>query len=53
MNEGGASSYAVPIFLLSLQIQAGLSALKDALEAGFEDFKVTNTTSQLISTMLF
>lgn len=40
-------------FSFSLQIQAGLSALKDALEAGFEDFKVTNKTSQLISTMLF
>lgn len=40
-------------FSFSFQIQAGLSALKDALEAGFEDFKVTNKTSQLISTMLF
>lgn len=27
------------------QLKAGLSALEDALEAGFEDFKVTTTSS--------
>lgn len=36
------SSYRSNFFNGHKQVQAGLSALEDALEAGFEDFKVMN-----------
>ncbi|GMQ00552.1 hypothetical protein CsSME_00047594 [Camellia sinensis var. sinensis] len=47
-NEASVASYNVACCYSKLnQIQAGLSALKDALEAGFEDFKRIRTDPDL------
>ncbi|KAK4409262.1 protein MET1, chloroplastic [Sesamum angolense] len=45
-NEAAVASYNVACCYAKLnQIQAGLSALEDAMEAGFEDFKILRTVS--------
>ncbi|GER50696.1 tetratricopeptide repeat protein [Striga asiatica] len=47
-NEAAVASYNVACCYSKLnQIQAGLSALEDALEAGFEDFKRVRTDPDL------
>ncbi|KAJ9697683.1 hypothetical protein PVL29_007009 [Vitis rotundifolia] len=47
-NEASAASYNVACCYSKLnQIQAGLSALEDALEAGYEDFKTIRTDPDL------
>ncbi|KAL0369355.1 UNVERIFIED_CONTAM: protein MET1, chloroplastic [Sesamum angustifolium] len=47
-NEAAVASYNVACCYAKLnQIQAGLSALEDALEAGFEDFKRIRTDPDL------
>lgn len=47
-NEASVASYNVACCYSKLnQIQAGLSALKDAMEAGFEDFKRIRTDPDL------
>ncbi|KAK4482920.1 hypothetical protein RD792_010093 [Penstemon davidsonii] len=47
-NEAAVASYNVACCYSKLdQIQAGLSALKDSLEAGFEDFKRIRTDPDL------
>ncbi|GER41207.1 protein binding protein [Striga asiatica] len=47
-NEAAVASYNVACCYSKLnQVQAGLSALKDAMEAGFEDFKRVRTDPDL------
>lgn len=36
------------LFIVYVQIQAGLSALEDAMEAGFEDFKVISRIISIV-----
>ncbi|ERM93532.1 hypothetical protein AMTR_s00004p00065250 [Amborella trichopoda] len=49
-NEGSVASYNVACCYSKLnQVQAGLSALEDAMEAGYEDFKSIRSDPDLVN----